>query len=61
MFVVIVNEGDVREYFFDVDDEDVCLIVGGFEFDEDDGCFVYFDEVKVEDLIVEVNLELVIL
>ena len=57
-FVVTANEGDAREYFFDADDEDACLIAGGLEFDEDDGCLAYLDEVKVEDLTAEANSEL---
>lgn len=61
IFIFIVNEGDVCEYFFDVVDEVVCIVVGGVDFDEDDGCLVYIDEVKVEDFIVVVNFELVML
>lgn len=57
-FVVTANEGDAREYFFDADDEDACLTAGGLEFDEDDGCLAYLDEVKVEDLTAEENSEL---
>ena len=57
-FVVTANEGDAREYFFDADDEDACLTAGGLEFDEDDGCLAYLDEVKVEDLTAEANSEL---
>ena len=57
-FVVTANEGDAREYFFDAADEDACLIAGGLEFDEDDGCLAYLDEVKVEDLTAEANSEL---
>ena len=57
-FVVTANEGDAREYFFDADDEEACLTAGGLEYDEDDGCLAYLDEVKVEDLTAEENSEL---
>ncbi|PHS54252.1 MAG: alkaline phosphatase [Alteromonas sp.] len=57
-FIVTANEGDAREYFFDSADEATCLSEGGLEFDEDDGCLAYIDEVKVEDLTAEANSEL---
>lgn len=57
-FILTANEGDAREYFFDADDEDACLTAGGLEYDEDDGCLAYIDEVKVEDLTAEANSEL---
>lgn len=57
-FVVTANEGDAREYFFESADEATCLSEGGLEFDEDDGCLAYIDEVKVEDLTAEANSEL---
>ena len=62
-FLVTANEGDAREYFFQpdvtIDPEDpdpeatmeaACLDAGGLEYDADDGCLAYTDEVKVEDL-----------
>jgi len=55
-FLVTANEGDAREYFFDVTpfDEATCLAAGDVvEFDEDDGCLAYTDEVKVKDLTAE--------
>ncbi|MDM7859512.1 choice-of-anchor I family protein [Alteromonas sp. ASW11-36] len=52
-FLVTANEGDAREYFFDAADEAACLAAGGLEFDADDGCLAYTDEVKVEDLTAE--------
>jgi DNA-binding beta-propeller fold protein YncE len=57
-FIVTANEGDAREYFFDSADEATCLSEGGLEFDEDDGCLAFIDEVKVEDLTAEANSEL---
>ena len=57
-FIVTANEGDAREYFFDSADEATCLSEGGLEFDADDGCLAYTDEVKVEDLTAEANSEL---
>lgn len=52
-FLVTANEGDAREYFFDVADEAACTAAGGIDYDEDDGCLSYTDEVKVEDLTAE--------
>ncbi|GEA10701.1 choice-of-anchor I family protein [Alteromonas sp. KUL49] len=60
-FILTANEGDAREYFFDAVDEATCLADGGLEFDEDDGCLAYIDEVKVEDLTAEANSELAML
>lgn len=52
-FLVTANEGDAREYFFDVADEAACTAAGGVSFDEDDGCLSYTDEVQIEDLTAE--------
>ncbi|MBY5991126.1 choice-of-anchor I family protein [Ferrimonas balearica] len=49
-FLVTANEGDAREYFFDVADEAACVAAGGQDYDEDDGCLSYTDEVKLKDL-----------
>lgn len=49
-FVVTANEGDGREYFFDVADEAACIAAGGVDYDEDDGCLSYSDESRAEDL-----------
>jgi len=54
-FILTANEGDAREYFFDSADEATCLSDGGLEFDEDDGCLAYIDEVKIEDLDAEAD------
>ena len=49
-YVVTANEGDAREYFDDsITDEATCLAGGGFDFDADDGCLVFIDEVRIED------------
>ncbi|MDT0627546.1 choice-of-anchor I family protein [Alteromonas sp. W364] len=52
-FLVTANEGDAREYFFDVADEAACTAANGQAYDADDGCLAYSDEVKVEDLTAE--------
>ncbi|TMO68578.1 choice-of-anchor I family protein [Pseudoalteromonas aurantia] len=49
-FIVTANEGDGREYFFNTNDEAACLNQGGLEFDEDDGCLAYTDEIRAKDL-----------
>lgn len=60
-FIVTANEGDAREYFFEAADEAACTAAGGVDFDEDDGCLAYTDEVKVEDLTAAANSELAML
>ncbi|BFT29440.1 choice-of-anchor I family protein [Alteromonas sp. D210916BOD_24] len=60
-FLLTANEGDAREYFFEVADEAACTAAGGMDFDEDDGCLAYTDEVKVEDLVAEPNSPLAML
>ncbi|WP_334019893.1 choice-of-anchor I family protein [Alteromonas sp. S015] len=60
-FIVTANEGDAREYFFSAADEAACTAAGGVDFDEDDGCLAYTDEVKVEDLTAAANSELAML
>jgi len=59
-FLITANEGDAREYFFDVDpadippgktEEEACLEdLGGLDFDEDDGCLSWIDEARAKDL-----------
>ena len=54
-FVVTANEGDGREYFFDVADEAACNAAGGLDYDEDDGCLSYTDESRAEDLTLDAD------
>ena len=54
-FVVTANEGDGREYFFDVADEAACTAAGGLDYDEDDGCLSYTDESRAEDLTLDAD------
>ncbi len=56
-FIVSANEGDAREYFFDVTDEADCAEKGGLDYDEDDGCLAYIDESRVEDLTLAANFD----
>ena len=49
-FLVTANEGDAREYFFDVADEAACTTAMGQSYDIDAGCLSYSDEVKLEEL-----------
>ncbi|MFC3151349.1 choice-of-anchor I family protein [Litoribrevibacter euphylliae] len=49
-YVVTANEGDSREYFFDVANEEECIAANGLDYDEDDGCLAWIDEVRVKDL-----------
>jgi len=52
-FIVTANEGDGREYFFDSADETSCQNEGGLDYDEDDGCLAYTDEIRAEDLTLD--------
>lgn len=49
-FLLTANEGDAREYFFDVADEAACTAAGGEDYDADDGCLAYTDEIKLKKL-----------
>ena len=49
-FLVTANEGDAREYFFEVEDEAACIAAGGEDYDSDDGCLAYTDEAQARDL-----------
>ncbi|KXJ61166.1 MAG: alkaline phosphatase [Alteromonas sp. Nap_26] len=60
-FIVTANEGDAREYFFDVADEAACTDAGGVDYDENDGCLAYTDEVKLKNLTAAANSELAML
>ena len=48
-FYVTANEGDARDYWFDAVDEADCLASGGLEYDEDDGCLAYSEEMRLDD------------
>ena len=56
-FVVTANEGDGREYFFDADNEAACMTAGGLDYDEDDGCLAYTNEIRAEDLNLGANFD----
>ncbi|MGK2927031.1 MAG: choice-of-anchor I family protein, partial [Lysobacterales bacterium] len=51
-YLVTANEGDAREYFFEVVDEAECENLGGLDYDEDDGCLSYVDEARVKDVVL---------
>ena len=58
-YLVTANEGDAREYFFDVEPTDtqtageVCESLGGLDYDEDDGCLSWIDEERIKDLVLD--------
>ncbi|AZZ97562.1 choice-of-anchor I family protein [Pseudoalteromonas sp. R3] len=54
-FIVTANEGDGREYFFPAASEAECTANGGLDFDEDDGCLAYTDEIRAKDLTLAAN------
>lgn len=47
-YIITANEGDGRKYFFDAESENACLVAGGLDFDEDDGCLAYSNEIRAE-------------
>ncbi|WP_340680207.1 choice-of-anchor I family protein [Paraglaciecola sp.] len=55
-FILTANEGDAREYFFDTlnangeQDKDLCAAAGGQDFDKDDGCLSFSEEIQARDL-----------
>jgi len=49
-YLVTANEGDAREYFFEVENEEACEAQGGLDYDEDDGCLSWIDEDRIKDL-----------
>ena len=56
-FIVSSNEGDGREYFFDANSEAECTAAGGLDYDEDDGCLAFIDEIRTEDLTLGANFD----
>nr|WP_040306847.1 choice-of-anchor I family protein [Agarivorans albus] len=57
-FLITANEGDAREYFFDVADEAACVAAGGQDYDEDDGCLAFTEEVKLKNLTAQAGSKL---
>ncbi|BEU04390.1 alkaline phosphatase [Agarivorans sp. OAG1] len=57
-FLITANEGDAREYFFDVADEAACIAAGGQDYDEDDGCLAFTEEVKLKNLTAQAGSKL---
>ncbi|WP_318522406.1 choice-of-anchor I family protein [Photobacterium leiognathi] len=54
-YVVIANEGDGREYFFDVKDEEACKEQGGLDFDKKDGCLSFVNDIRAKKLTLAGN------
>ena len=61
-YLVTANEGDGREYFFDIEPEDLlpeeteadaCTRLGGLDYDDDDGCLSWIDETRVKDVALD--------
>lgn len=49
-YVVIANEGDGREYFFDAKDEESCKAQGGVDFDKKKGCVSFVNDIRAKKL-----------
>ncbi len=47
-FIVTANEGDARDYWYQSDNKETCLASGGLDFDEEDGCLGFTEEVRVK-------------
>lgn len=51
-YLFTANEGDARDYWFDVDSEGECYFLGGMEYDDGE-CMAYSEETRVEDLTLD--------
>ncbi len=56
-YVVIANEGDGREYFFDAKDEEACKEQGGLDFDKKDGCLSFVNDIRAKKLTLAGNFD----
>lgn len=54
-YTVTANEGDSRDWWFQVNDKQACLNAGGKEFDKDDGCLAYSEETRAGKLLLSAN------
>lgn len=52
-FLVTANEGQAREYYFDVADEAACTAANGQAYDAVKGCLAYSDKVSLGELTAE--------
>ncbi|MBI3143341.1 MAG: choice-of-anchor I family protein [Bacteroidetes bacterium] len=48
-YLFSANEGDARDYWFDVDSESECYFLGGADYDDGE-CMAYSEEYRAEDL-----------
>lgn len=51
-YLFTANEGDARDYWFDVDSESECFFMGGMEYDDGE-CMAYSEEARVDDLTLD--------
>lgn len=56
-YLITANEGDARDYWFEVADEAECTSLGGLDWDEDDGCLAYSEETRAADLNFDSNYD----
>lgn len=49
-YTVTANEGDSRDWWFKASDKQACLDAGGKEFDKNDGCLTYSEEIRAKKL-----------
>ena len=47
-YVVSANEGDARDYWYDSHSGHECFASGGLDFDTDDGCLGFSEEIRVK-------------
>jgi DNA-binding beta-propeller fold protein YncE len=57
-FLVTANEGQAREYYFDVADEAACTAANGQSYDAEAGCLAYSDKVRLGDLTAQAGSSL---
>lgn len=51
-YLITANEGDARDYWFDVDSEAECYNLGGLDYDDGE-CMAYSEETRVEDVALD--------
>lgn len=54
-YTVTANEGDSRDWWFKASDKQACLDAGGKEFDKNDGCLAYSEEIRAKKLPLSAN------
>ena len=52
-YLVTANEGDARDYWYPAQSESECINSGGLQFDEEDGCLGFSEEIRAGKLTLD--------